>query len=308
MVISSDSLFVRGQIEEGEKFFIIAQCDLDLPTKKKISLNYVSLNHDGLLTFSPTPNMTLEPMYFTHQMKNNKTILYHKNKKVNKNNIDIAPTRIVEKNNIFSGVWYYLSIPDAEIPWLFENPILKTEILKSNINGYYQNISSQTFKKFTPNRTTVFSFIPKKYFTINNEKKRGYPSYLEWLQSGITTPGTTKNDGTPQFSYPMRRGNIPVAGKIISPQPPKEIRKRPPGKNYSFTELLQEEKDKKKIPPKKVEEPKTSNKFYIIISIIIIIIVSILGYFNFFYFKNPTETLPVKEIKKEYRPVIIPLP
>lgn len=301
MVISSDSLFIRGQIEEGEKFFIVAQSDLDLPTKKKISLNYLSVKCEDKLTFSPTPLMTSEPMYFTHQIKNNKVIIYYKNKKIIKDYLDFAPTRIVDKNNIFSGVWYYLSLPDSEIPWIFENPILKPEILKSSINGYYQNISSQTFKKFTPNRTTVFSFIPKKYFTSNNEKKRSFPSYLEWLQTGATITGGTKNNGQIQFAYPIRRRNM------LNLKPTSIPKKE---KIHSFTEILREEKEKEKEKKKKKlpeEEPKTSNKFYIVISLIILAIIGVMTYFNFFHTEKPKSvTAPSKETKSS-NSMIIPI-
>lgn len=331
----STRTFVRGEIGEDERFFIIAQSKIDKTLNSDI-LNYVIVKKSipsgpqTLRQTSKNKNYVCfssyhgeqEPLYFTGTMKNLQLNLYwngkHLVKGVKANNL-----RKVPPNSIYAGCWYGLSIENdgktIPVNWYFFQGITsssKKDLMVGNYMTGYMTLTSSSRLARYPEEEVRYCFLPEYFKDESGLKHKTFDVFMNNFKNGFTVRGFTMSEKSRGwYEYPTNYSGIPIG----APRKGTEIVKKNSRSNYgSFGDLKDEIKTEKKAsrstapPPQK--QPSWSRMFFpqnsggggggdnyfmigLVCGVILTLVVISLVYILFSHFRNSAKHQDKKTLR-----------
>lgn len=229
--------FIRGKIEKGEKFFILAQTEYfpNRFSQNSVVINYVSSKRDGFVTFTSLYGEK-NPLYFNHSVKKGGLYLSVDGKNITKYPIKFSPGRNVDTTSLYSGVWYHLYLePTFEsVPWDILGVHLKDvsstneELIGTPNNGYMTK--KESLFRNRPTKETKYCFIPEKYLSTCGVEMKGFESLKKWilLTSDFESVRgyTLSSEFKEWFEYPSNAQPQFITGKVKRGGPIKEKPKK----------------------------------------------------------------------------------
>lgn len=181
--------FVRGEIKEDERFFIVLQEEFANNNSNWSNniINYYSVSRNNNISFVSGVDSG-EPLYFTAKLKNKKIKLRIMGEDISPaREIIFSSSKNLEENKIFAGVWCVLFFEkDIEhVPWGIISPEErylsdKNNLKGSNINGYFTKIEGNKSRRLSGERQYRYCFVPE-FYKINDTKKKSFPIFKEWV-------------------------------------------------------------------------------------------------------------------------------
>ncbi len=244
--------FIRGEIKEGEKFFIVLQEDhyLNNSSWNSIIINYYSVRKDDAIAFTSCKDGG-DPLLFTAKIKDGKIKFYVEDEPISKYNICISSNKSQDHNSLYGGMWYSLFYEkdSKQIPWnvlsLDTKEIdVKNNLIGSNINGFFTKREGKVERKLDGTTNFRYTLIPEHYSSFEDGKiKKSFQSFKEWVIRPLSsTKGFSLSENDKEwYDYSFSENNKPQKlkkgrGGWVTSQ------KKEKNRNLSFSDLEKEER------------------------------------------------------------------
>jgi hypothetical protein len=302
--------FIRGKIDEDERFFIVAQTSLFPKKWNSEILNYYTVRRGKLICFSSYKD-NQSPLYFTAKVKKGgKLSLYVNGALKTLEPLQINQTRNIDIGSIYSGTWYKITLGEkyshSPVPWSFLQSYIDSKNKNSCILGNYETgylSLTDSDKGVYPEKEINYCFLPEFFIDEKGKKHKTFDVFLKKFSERNTLRGfTLSSKDKIWYEYPRWQDTKPKGGPqkgtgiVVKPKTSRNI--------GTFSDLKKDsEKQKRDINSNKENgtffkfpfqsrgglpptEPPNDNAFLIgfICGIIVVFIVMIIIYSIYLHF------------------------
>lgn len=260
---SGTRTFVRGEIKEGEKFFIVLQEDhyINNSPWNSTIINYYSIRRDDAIAFTSYKDGS-EPLFFTAKVKDGKIKLFVEDEPISKYNMKVSSNRAENYDSLYSGMWYSLVYEKdlKQIPWNIlslegKELDVKANLIGSPINGYFTKREGKNERKLDGSTSFRYALIPEMFTPLDEKKSRkSFQTFKEWVLRPLSYPkGFSISENEKEwYDYEISGRNIPHKVKRGKDKWVSSNKRN--SRNISFSDLEKEEKRNERRPPNAIDK------------------------------------------------------